>query len=78
MLREILTTITPEEIIKAAGAPIISYDEAERITGRILKKKSIQNRCSLGQGPRKIRIGRKVGFRTVDFAEWFCGQIKVV
>lgn len=70
--------LNPNDFIERAPSPVISYDEAEVLSGGLIKKKSIQNLCSQGLGPKKIRLGKRVGFRTVDFCEWLCERLQTV
>jgi len=68
--------LNPKDFIKKAPGPVLSYDEAETLAGGLIKKKSMQNLCSQGLGPQKIRLGKRVGFRTVDFCEWLCERLQ--
>jgi len=65
-----------EEIIAAAPGPMISIDEAIKLCGGLWQKKTFYNICSLGEGPPKIRLGRKIGFKTEDFAAWLVTRIE--
>jgi len=70
--------ITTQALIDAAHSPVVSYEEASRLTGGMVSKKTLQNLASLGECPERIRIGSRVGFRTKDFAEWFVGRLEKV
>jgi len=65
------------DIISRANAPLISRKEAAKLTGGLMAEKTIANLDCLGEGPsEKIRIGKRVGYPTAIFAEWFAGQSK--
>ncbi|MCK5682353.1 hypothetical protein KAI46_16250 [bacterium] len=68
--------LNPNDFIAKAPGPVISYDEAEVLSGGLIKKKSMQNLCSQGLGPKRIRLGKRVGFVTVDFCEWLCDRLQ--
>jgi predicted DNA-binding transcriptional regulator AlpA len=72
------TIININDLINAAPGPVVSYEEAARLTGGLISKKSLQNFASRGELPERIRAGGKVGFRTRDFAEWFVSRLSVV
>jgi hypothetical protein len=50
--------------------PVISRDHVERLLGGIISSKSLANLDSLGEGPKRMRVGRKVAYRTEDLLEW--------
>ena len=50
--------------------PIISRDHLEKLLGGIISAKRMANLDSLGQGPKRLRIGRKVAYRTEDLIAW--------
>lgn len=50
--------------------PIISRDHIEKLLGGVVSAKRMANLDSLGQGPKRLRIGRKVAYRTRDLLEW--------
>ena len=69
--------VTCEQIIAAANnVPLISLEEAERVTAYTIKKKSIQNLISLGEGPPKYKVGSRTALKTEEFANWFCNRVK--
>ena len=71
-----MSILTPESIIAAAPGPIVGYAKAAELTGGLIGKKTLYNLCSLGEGPARIRIGRKVGFKVEDFATWICERVE--
>jgi hypothetical protein len=50
--------------------PIISRDHIEKLLGGVISAKRMANLDSLGEGPKRIRIGRKIAYRTDDLLEW--------
>jgi predicted DNA-binding transcriptional regulator AlpA len=50
--------------------PIISRDKVEKLLGGIISSKTLANLDSLGIGPKRMRIGRKVAYLTEDLLEW--------
>jgi len=49
--------------------PLISRDHVEELLGGIISSKTLANLDSLGKGPKRIRIGRKVAYMTEDLLE---------
>jgi hypothetical protein len=54
--------------------PIISRDHVEEILGGVISSKTLANLDSLGEGPKRMRMGRKVVYRTVDLLEWLASR----
>ena len=50
--------------------PLISRDHVEELLGGVISSKRLANLDSLGQGPKRMRIGRKVVYRTTDLLDW--------
>ena len=50
--------------------PLISRDHVEKLLGGVISSKSLANLDSLGEGPKRMRIGRKVVYKTEDLLEW--------
>jgi hypothetical protein len=50
--------------------PILARTEVPRLTGGLISAGRLANLDSLGQGPRKITLGRKVGYTRADFIAW--------
>ena len=68
--------ISPEEIVEAAGAPVVSVQRAAQLTGGLMSEKTIFNLISLKDAPERIKLGRRSGFRTAEFAEWLCDRLQ--
>jgi predicted DNA-binding transcriptional regulator AlpA len=42
----------------------------EKLLGGVISPKTLANYDSLGEGPRRMRVGRKVVYKTEDLLEW--------
>jgi hypothetical protein len=50
--------------------PIIARDHVEGFLGGVISAKRLANLDCLGEGPKRMRIGRKVAYRTDDLLAW--------
>lgn len=50
--------------------PILSRTEVPKLTGGLISAGRLANMDCLGQGPRRITLGRKVGYTRADFIAW--------
>jgi len=50
--------------------PLISRDHVETLLGGVISCKTLANLDSLGEGPKRMRMGRKVVYKTEDLLEW--------
>lgn len=50
--------------------PILARTEIPKLTGGLISVGHLANLDSLGRGPRKITLGRKVGYIRGDFIAW--------
>ena len=50
--------------------PLIARDHVEKLLGGVISSKSLANLDSLGEGPKRMRSGRKIIYRTLDILEW--------
>jgi hypothetical protein len=50
--------------------PIISRDHVEELLGGVISSKTLANLDSLGEGPKRMRMGRKVVYLTEDLLDW--------
>lgn len=50
--------------------PILARTEVPKLTGGLISAGRLANLDCLGQGPRSIRLGRKVGYTRADFIAW--------
>ena len=69
-MREKETTVDLSELATSWPSPIIARSEIARFTGGLLCGRTLANLDSLGKGPGRIRIGRKVCYRVNSFVEW--------
>lgn len=58
--------------------PIISRDKIEKHLGGIITSKRIANLDSLGEGPPRIRIGRKIAYQTDLLLDWLQRRSEVL
>jgi hypothetical protein len=58
--------------------PIIARDHVENFLGGVISSKRLANLDCLGEGPKRIRIGRKVVYRTEDLLEWLESRANVL
>jgi hypothetical protein len=50
--------------------PVIARTEVPRLLGNLISVGRLANLDCLGQGPRRITLGRKVGYTRADFIAW--------
>lgn len=50
--------------------PLISRNRVEELLGGIISSKTLANLDSMGKGPNRIRIGRKIAYLTDDLLDW--------
>ena len=50
--------------------PLISRDHVEELLGGVISSKTLANLDSLGEGPKRMRVGRKVAYLTEDLLGW--------
>ena len=58
--------------------PVIARDHVEKLLGGIISSKSLANLDSLGEGPKRMRVGRKVAYRTEDLLEWLSNRTRLL
>ncbi|TIH12511.1 hypothetical protein D0S45_17725 [Marinifilum sp. JC120] len=57
--------------------PVFTRKEAERLTGGLIKAKTLANLDSRRLGPPgKFRMGRQVGYSREEFLSWFVKRIE--
>jgi predicted DNA-binding transcriptional regulator AlpA len=64
--------------LKTKLPPVISRDHVEKLLGGIISSKRLANLDSLGEGPKRMRVGRKVAYFTEDLLEWLAQRTKVL
>jgi hypothetical protein len=58
--------------------PVIARSAVETFLGGVISQKHLANLDSLGQGPPRFRVGRKVVYRTDDLLEWLSERSRVL
>ena len=58
------------ESLKKDLPPIIARHDIEKYLGGIISRGYLQNLDSEGKGPKRIRIGKKVGYLRSDLIVW--------
>lgn len=58
--------------------PIISRNKVDELLGGMITAKTLANLDSLGEGPPRIRIGRKIGYPAGTFIVWLEGRTEVL
>ena len=64
--------------LKTKLPPVISRDHVEKLLGGIISSKRLANLDSLGEGPKRMRVGRKVAYFTEDLLQWLAQRTKVL
>jgi len=54
--------------------PIIARNHVETLLGGVISSKTLANLDSLGEGPKRMKIGRKVAYLTEDLLEWLANR----
>ena len=59
--------------------PIIARSQIEKLLGGVISAKRLANLDSLGEGPKpRMRIGRKIAYRTEDLLNWLASRAKIL
>ena len=56
----------------------IARDHVEEILGGIISSKTLANLDSLGQGPKRMRVGRKVVYKAEDLLDWLAQRTTIL
>jgi hypothetical protein len=78
MEHNLILDTTIEAMVKGWPSAILARTEVERFTGGMMNPKYQANLDSLGKGPERIRIGRKIGYMTRTYADWLKSKAAVV
>ena len=54
--------------------PIIARAEVGKLLGGVISSKRLANLDSEGKGPKRMRIGRKVAYKTEDLLDWLAAR----
>jgi len=52
------------------GSPIVARDRIEKFSGGLLRPKTMANLDSRGEGPPRVKVGRKVGYPVEGLVQW--------
>ena len=55
---------------------VVARTEIERFTGGLITSKYQANLDSAGLGPESVKVGRKVGYSTITYADWLRNRSK--
>lgn len=58
--------------------PVIARTEVPRLLGGLISAGRLANLDSEGKGPRRITLGRKVGYLRSDFIQWMRSRSKEI
>lgn len=67
-----------QEMAKRWPSQIVARTEIKDFTGGAISEKYIANLDSIGKGPPRFRLGRKVVYKTADLADWLRGRSEVI
>lgn len=56
--------------------PIISPDHVEKYLGGVIFQRTLANLDSVGKGPKRMQIGRKIAYLNKDLLEWLSLRAK--
>jgi len=62
------------EYLEQVLPPLIARVEIGRFAPGLISVGRLANLDALGKGPRKVKIGRKVGYTKKDFIDWIARQ----
>jgi hypothetical protein len=51
-------------------SPVVSRDKIDVFSGGLLHPRTMANLDALGQGPERIRVGRKIGYPVLSLIAW--------
>lgn len=58
------------EVLHQELPPIFSRKHVEEMTGKLIRRQTLANLDSKGDGPPLIRLGKKVGYEKDSFLKW--------
>jgi len=70
-----------QEVIEALRRelpPVIARHAIGRLLGEIVHPRTVANLDSRGEGPPRIRLGRKIAYPRDSFLEWFAARMTVI
>jgi hypothetical protein len=57
---------------------VVARGEVGNFSGGMVRPKYLANLDSKGEGPERIRIGRKIGYPVKSFVAWLEGRAQIV
>jgi len=66
------------ETLRKELPPIIARVSVDRLLGGTVCGRTLSNLDCVGQGPPKVRLGRKIAYPRDSFLEWFAARMTVV
>jgi len=64
-----------EELTQRWLSPLVSRSHVGTFSGGLLTPKYMANIDSRGEGPPRIRVGRKIAYPTGDLARWIAARV---
>jgi hypothetical protein len=58
--------------------PMIARDHVGKLLGGVISSKTMANIDSLGEGPKRMRMGRKIVYMTEDLLEWLASRTTIL
>jgi len=62
------------EGLKNSLPPLVARHDIDKYLGGVVSRGYLQNLDSLGKGPRRIKIGKKVGYLREDLVDWLISR----
>jgi hypothetical protein len=56
----------------------IARDHVEKLLGGVISSKTLANYDSEGKGPKRMRMGRKVVYKTENLLEWLAKRTTIL
>lgn len=67
-----------KEMAERWPSQIVARTEIKEFTGGAISEKYIANLDSIGKGPPRFRLGRKVVYKTGDLVDWLRGRSEAI
>jgi len=59
-----------QEMVDRWPSAVVARTEVENFTGGLISGKYISNLDSVGEGPVRVKMGRKVGYPVKELVQW--------
>jgi len=70
-MKESATTL---DGLRKSLPPMVARHDIENYLGGIVSRGHLQNLDSQGKGPKKVRIGKKIGYLREDLVDWLIAR----